>query len=198
MNKKNNNLKKKLEENSAMIIFAVGFLGFLSLCFTGFCVYKIYGHAFTTYLTCSKNNYMCFIKKKDILGVENIQYEFDERNLNLITLEKKKNILREDVYYLVLKNKEKNEEYLITAETPNKEDQQAYLNQVNEYLGFYRNTLELKNPRYKLKFIGLSAATAGSLIALLLFIECIGGIIKLKKKKDRANFDNLLNSGGSF
>ncbi len=194
--KKSKKFDKQLEKNSARVIFLVGFLGVLSLCFTAFCMYKIYESAYTTYLKCSASNFMCTIKDKNIIGRETIKYEFKDTELAKVKIGQEKNILQENVYYLTLGreiNKDKKETYFITAETKTKEEQDAFVDEINAYLDYQKNELEFENPRYKLKFIGLCAAGASSLVALFLFFDCIKGIMKLRKKgKSEADYRNIL------
>lgn len=199
MSKNSKKFDSQLNKNSTFIILLVGFFGVLSLLFTAGCLYLIYETAYTTYLNCSKNDYMCVVKKKNILGEETVQYEFYERDLADIKLDKKKNILGEEAYYLILKNqKNKDEEYLITSQTSTKEEQQVYLDKINEYLSFYRDAIELKNPRYKLKFIGLAAAGAGGLVALFLFLDCINGVIRFRKEQKEKRYGDITRPGGYF
>ncbi len=196
--KKSKNIEKNIEKHSKFIITTIGFLSFLSFLFTAFCVYQIYKNAYTTYFSCNKNSYICTIKKKDIFEAETVLYEFAERELNEVELKKKKNIINEEVHYLSVKNKETGKEYAITSATPDKKTQQEYYDQILQYLNFYKNSINFENSRYKLKFIGLSAAGASGLVALFLFIDCIKGIKKLKKRQDELDYGNILNSGRPY
>lgn len=183
--KKNNSFDRQLEKNSSMVIIIAGFLGVVSLCFTAFCMYKIYESAYTTCLNCSASNFMCTITNKNIIGQETVVYEFKATELMKLKVARQKNILQEEVYYLTLDRKlkgGKKETYLLTTETPTKEEQEQYMDQMDAYLNYETNELNLENPRYKLKFIGLCAALASGLVALFMFFDCIKGMMKVKKK----------------
>jgi len=191
--------KIPLEKNPTKLILIVGLLGILSLLFTIKCLQLIYETAYTTYLSCSGTDNKCIVRKKDIIGEETIQYEFNAAKLADLKLGTKRNVLGQKMYYLTVKNPNTEETYLITGETSLREGQQKYFDEINNFMSFNTSELEFKNPRYKLKFIGLSAAAAGSLIASFLFIDCIGGILRFRKKlKQDDDYQEILNSGRNF
>ncbi len=185
-------INKQLKKDPTKLIgLSIG-LAVIIILFVIACLYKLYISAYTTQLQCDANK--CSILKIDILGNKTKQYTFDSDKLNLIKLNKKKNIIGKEVYSITLTSGKLNKIYLLTGETKTEAEQYVYLNQIRAFLENYKSgkTLELENPRYQLKFWGLGVAGAGSLIALLLIIECIKGIIKFKKEQNRKKYHDIL------
>lgn len=178
------------KQNASKIFIITGLLGIIVFLFTGFSLFKIYEKAYTTTIKCSKDDYMCTIKKIDIFGKETIQNKFAERKLTSVEIIKKKNILQEEVYYLVINDiGDNNQSFFITEESPEIDEQQENLNEIKEYLNFYRREVEFENPRNKFKYLGFSVTGVGCIIALLLVLDSITGLINYNKnkKKNRLN-----------
>jgi len=190
-------LNTQLRKNPAGVIYFVGALAVLSLLFVIACLYKIYDSAYTTHLSCNKTENLCVIKKQDIIGNESIEYSFALKELKLVELAQQKNIFKQEVYYIALKDKNtRDKKYLLTGEAGTPSEQEEYLTQINNYLNdYYANEFELKNSRNKLKQIGFAAAGAGSLVAILLLFDCIKGIQDFKKKTKIGKYDNIIKPG---
>ncbi|HSA06863.1 MAG TPA: hypothetical protein P5556_06765 [Candidatus Gastranaerophilales bacterium] len=201
MKKSQKYLNKHLRKNPIKLIVLAGLLAIISVLFVGACLYKIYESAYTTSLRCDQ--FVCKIIKQDFLGGKTEQYAFNPYDLKLIALEKQKNILGQEVYYLTIADKENNDiKYLLTGETTTETEQSVYLEQINKYINAnFNGALDLSNHRYKAKFIGFAAAGAGSLVALMLILDCIKGILDFKKKSQKSkspDYKEVLQSRGHF
>ena len=194
MRKSQKELNKYLRKNPMGLIYFVGIMGILSLLFAVACLYKIYDSAYTTSLSCDKNEKLCVVQKHDILGNEFTEYTFIPRKLKKAKVVKQKNILKKEVYYLAIEDsKNENKRYLITAESETAEEQEEHLAEIKNYLrNYYVAKFELQNSREKLKQIGFTATAAGSLIAIFLLLDCIKGIKDYKKKHGSGKYDNLI------
>ncbi|MFW5795170.1 MAG: hypothetical protein ACOCV1_06765 [Bacillota bacterium] len=182
MNNNKNKLSKFFKTNPLKSIIIAGILAFISLIFVLLCLYIIFKEAYTTSLNCNGN--ICVISRQDILEIETEQYRFNSSELKNVELLKSKNMFGQEFYYINLKNKLiKNENYALTPQTNTEQKQYKYLNKINRFLqNQFINTLYIENSRYQLKFIGLSAAAAGSLIFLFSIIDCIKALLVYRRK----------------
>lgn len=187
-------LNSYLKKDPMGIVYVMGALGCISLLFVYVCLSKVYEDAYTTVLTCNRT--ICVIEKKDILGKKTVQKYLTFNELSLVKLEKNRNIFFQDVYFLTYEIPETNVKYNITSETSSIMGQEAHIMEIAQFLNVERPMLILENPRYKLKFIGLSLAAAGSLVAAFFFIDCLNGILKIRKAQKKArSYQSILGSG---
>jgi hypothetical protein len=187
-------LNNYLKKDPMGIIYLMAFLGCISLLFVYVCLSKVYEEAYTTRLSCNRS--ICIIEKETILGQKDVQKYLTFSELSLIKLAKFKNFLFQDMYYLAFEDPETQVHYLITNETNTTTEQEEYIMEIAQFMNMERAMLVLENPRYKMKFIGLSLASAAGLIATFFFIDCIKGILKIRKEQKRKrSYQSILGSG---
>jgi hypothetical protein len=172
----------------------MGVLGCISLLFVYICLSKVYEEAYTTTLNCNRS--ICTIEKQDIIGKKTVQKYLSFNELSLVKLEQMRNIFSEDVYYLTYEDPETNVKYDLTDETSSVTVQETHIMEIAQFLNAAKPVLILENSRYKLKFIGLSLAAAGCLVAAFFFMDCINIILKIRKEQKKArSYQSILGSG---
>lgn len=184
----------KKSKDPIKIVYIMAVFGCISLLFVYICLSKVYKEAYTTILNCNRS--ICTIEKLDILGKKTVEKYLSFTELPLIKLEQKRNIFSQEVYYLSYEDQETNEKYDLTTETPSVNEQEAHFIEIAQFLNAARPALILENSRYKLKFLGLSLAAAGSLVAAFFFMDCLNVILKIRKEQKNArSYQSILGSG---
>ncbi len=188
-------IHRKLKKDPKSLITLGIKLAVIVILFITACLNKIYTSTNSILLQCDSNK--CVIIKEDVLGNKTAQYTFDQAELNSVGIKRQKNILNQQTYHVILKNKNSGKEYQLSKGS--RERQYAYLGQINEFLNNsgINKTLYLKTTRGKFKFIVLATTGVSALILLLLIIDCIKELIKFRKRQKRKKYDDIINPDGS-